>query len=129
MEEIELNLPKIIEKNEKLKNGNVIEIQSNEEFEKITSSNSKDQLIILYFHSTISDSCKFMNPIYSKESVVYPTCKFIKIDSDKHSNVTEFYQISSLPSFIFTKKNEEIDRLEGVNQTEFLTKLLNHSSH
>eukprot|EP01080_Neovahlkampfia_damariscottae_P004097 gene4097-7385_t len=117
LEEINKNYPIILNKHEKLINGNVITISSNEEIEKLKST--FDKLIILYFHSTLSDSCKFINPFYSKESMKYPKSKFLKIDSDKHQKLSEKYEISSIPCFIFIFNGTEVDRLEGVNESEF----------
>ena len=56
-------------------------------------------------------------PIFDELSSTYDTKKviFLKVDVDDHQEITSKYQIKSMPTFLFIKNNNVIDRFSGAN--------------
>jgi thioredoxin 1 len=87
-----------------------------------------DELIILDFYANWCQPCKSL----SKSIDNYYTDKIknftlIKINVDSQSDISEFYNIQSLPTLIFYKGNKILDKLEGNNFEVLLEKIRKYS--
>jgi len=50
--------------------------------------------------------------------------KIVKIDSDKYPDLAKEYQIYALPTLILFKQGKQVEKIEGVLQTEALKQKL-----
>lgn len=101
----------------------VIEIASEDQFS--TLSKSKDTLISLYFHTEWAEPCKNMNSIYSTLSST-PDNKdvlFLSINADDHGDISDVFEVSAVPYFIFIKNSTILKELSGADPKEFISAL------
>jgi thioredoxin 1 len=58
-----------------------------------------------------------ISPIYDElaTSPQYKKVVFLKVDVDEVKEITQRYQIRSMPTFLFLKENQIIDRFSGAN--------------
>lgn len=101
----------------------VIEITSEDQFS--TLSKSKDTLISLYFHTEWAEPCKNMNSIYNTLSNT-PDNKdvlFLSINADEHGDISDMFEVSAVPYFIFIKNSTILKELSGADPKEFISAL------
>ena len=97
----------------------VIQIKENKDFSKIID-NAKNNLVILKFSAIWCNPCKIIKPIYNNLAILEKDCIFTELDMDNKNIellITKF-SVISLPTFIFIKNKNIIDKIEGANQDE-----------
>jgi len=82
-----------------------------------------NELIILNFWADWCKPCVQLNQIFDQLSASYPNAHFVKVEAEKFETVTEKFEISAVPSFVFLKNQTPFDRIEGANAPELANKL------
>lgn len=109
--------------------GEVVAIHKAIELEtRLTASSRSNQLVILYFTATWCGPCRFMAPLYAKLAEKHRKVVFLKIDIDEVRDVAAQWNISSVPSFFFTKNGKEIDKVVGADKTSLESKIAKYAS-
>ena len=54
-------------------------------------------------------------PLFKELSDEYPNVVFLKVDVDDNPDTAAKYGVSAMPTFVFIKKGEVVDRLMGAN--------------
>jgi hypothetical protein len=109
-----------------------------DEINNILDENQKNHLLLLVFISKWSRPSKnIQNKLFSNKTrkLIFDKYKnkmtIIYVDIDNHKNISEYFNISKLPTFIFAELNQEthlldiIGRIEGSFKTFENIKLLN----
>ncbi|KAI0800718.1 thioredoxin-like protein [Fomes fomentarius] len=91
-------------------------------------SKSKDKLSVIDFHATWCGPCHMIAPTFEALSKQYPKVNFIKCDVDQAKDVAGRYRISAMPTFVFLKGSDEVDRIRGANKAGLEDALRRHSS-
>ncbi|VDP66167.1 unnamed protein product [Schistosoma mattheei] len=65
------------------------------------------------FYASWCRPCSDIAPVFQELSIKYKNMKFVKIDVDKLEDVAQRYNVRSLPTFIFLRGAEQIDRITG----------------
>ena len=71
--------------------------------------------VVLDFYATWCGPCKRIAPLFKELSEKFPTIQFFKVDVDEANDVAEQFSVESLPTFVFIKGGEVVDRLMGAN--------------
>lgn len=109
--------------------GQVIAIHKATELEtKLSSSSKTNQVAILYFTATWCGPCRFMSPLYTNLAAKYPKILFLKIDIDEMGDVAAKWNITSVPTFFFTKNGKEIDKVVGADKASLETKIAKYAA-
>ncbi|KAK9075159.1 hypothetical protein SSX86_003479 [Deinandra increscens subsp. villosa] len=95
---------------------------------RLTASSKSNHLAILYFTATWCGPCRFMAPLFTNLAAKYPKVLFLKIDIDEASDVAAKWNISSVPTFFFTKNGKEIDKVVGADKSSLETKIAKYAS-
>ncbi|GJW47263.1 TPR repeat-containing thioredoxin TDX [Tanacetum coccineum] len=107
----------------------VIAINKATELEtKLSSSSKTNQVAILYFTATWCGPCRFMSPLYTNLAAKYPKMLFLKIDIDEMGDVAAKWNITSVPTFFFTKNGKEIDKVVGADKASLETKIAKYAA-
>lgn len=102
----------------------VRETSSVKEFEEVLN-NSDGQLVVVHFSALWAPQCKQMNDVLdelSKETQ-FVNVAFVKLEAEDLPELSEKYQIAAVPTFIFLKKKQVVDRLDGANAAELTKKV------
>jgi len=54
-------------------------------------------------------------PIYAEMSEKYDNVIFVKVDVDVNAEAAMKYSVSAMPTFLFIKKGEDVERVVGAN--------------
>lgn len=67
------------------------------------------------FSATWCGPCKMIAPLFKELSESISNVVFLKVDVDENPDTAAKYTVSAMPTFVFIKKGEVVDRLMGAN--------------
>ena len=73
---------------------------------------------ILKFSATWCGPCKVIAVPFEHLSEQNPDISFFHLDVDENISLTEKYNVTAMPTFVFLNNKKEVDRLLGANQKE-----------
>jgi len=92
----------------------VATITSQEQVNQLSPGGSQ-HIAVLNFWADWSKPCEQTNDIFSKLAQKHQTLRFGQVEAEKVPDVTEKYNVLSVPYFVFLKGGSVLDQLEGVN--------------
>ncbi|MBN2142628.1 thioredoxin [Candidatus Woesearchaeota archaeon] len=87
----------------------VVSLKDNE-FEAKTKKGS----VIIDFYADWCGPCKMMSPIFEKVAGETKDVSFFKLDVDSNPESADKAGVRSIPTLLFLKDGEEVDRITGV---------------
>ena len=79
---------------------------------KIQNAALQNKLTIIDFTATWCGPCKMIAPIFKELSEEFGSrAQFIKVDVDDNPDAAQKYGVSAMPTFLFVKGGEVVDRL------------------
>nr|AAQ23134.1 thioredoxin H1 [Ipomoea batatas] len=84
--------------------------QWKEHFEKARASG---KLTVVDFTASWCGPCRFIAPILADMAKKTPHVIFLKVDVDELKSVAEDYKVEAMPTFVFLKEGNEVDRVVG----------------
>ena len=87
------------------------------------------QLVVIDFSATWCGPCKAIAPLFQELSQAYNNNKvvFVKIDVDDNPETAAKYNVSAMPTFVFLKQGQVVDRLMGANPERLQELIEEHS--
>ena len=73
----------------------------------------KGEKVLVDFFATWCGPCKMISPILEKFAEAHPEIKVIKVDVDAFSDIANTYGIRSIPTLIYFKNGEIVDKKLG----------------
>mmetsp|Transcript_10886 Transcript_10886/g.15562 ORF Transcript_10886/g.15562 Transcript_10886/m.15562 type:complete len:129 (-) Transcript_10886:260-646(-) len=98
----------------------VITLSDADAVDKFRTINSKS---VMYFTATWCPPCKMIAPIYTELATKYPDVAFGKVDVDENQEAAIEFQIQAVPTFVFSKNMESVNKFSGADKDQ-LEKLL-----
>ncbi|KAG5682658.1 hypothetical protein PVAND_011997 [Polypedilum vanderplanki] len=88
-----------------------------------------DLLVIVDFFATWCGPCKMIAPKLEEFSNTYSDkIVVVKVDVDECEDLAVQYNISSMPTFVFIKKGQQIDSFSGANAEKLEKYITQHTS-
>ncbi|CCF55674.1 hypothetical protein KAFR_0A02360 [Kazachstania africana CBS 2517] len=103
----------------------VIEVESQDEFTLLTTKESGEHLITLYFHTSWAEPCRQMNEIYKAVSEE-PSNKdivFLSIDADSNAEISELFDVNAVPYFVLIQNGSILKEQSGADPKDFINTL------
>ncbi|XP_054839797.1 glutaredoxin-3 isoform X2 [Eublepharis macularius] len=69
-----------------------------------------------------------MNSVMVELAKEHPRVTFVKLEAEAVPDVSEKYEITSVPTFLFFKNSQTIDRLDGAHAPELTKKVQRHAN-
>ncbi|KAG7276559.1 hypothetical protein CRUP_019609 [Coryphaenoides rupestris] len=103
--------------------------------EQITSASHFEELLkksgrcltVVHFQAAWAPQCGQMNDVMTELSKEHPTSAFVTLEAEEVPEVSEKYEISSVPTLLFFKGGEKVDRLDGAHAPELSKKVQRHA--
>ena len=90
--------------------GEILEI-SNDNFNEITA----DGVVVVDFYAVWCGPCKMMAPIFEEAAKAYDgRAVLAKVNVDENKELAAGYKVMSIPTLIFFKDGQAVDRISGV---------------
>ncbi|KAL3773579.1 hypothetical protein ACHAWO_003066 [Cyclotella atomus] len=93
----------------------VVHLSDSDAVDKFRTINERS---VMYFTASWCPPCKMISPVYDELSKKYPKVAFGKIDVDENQNAAMEFQISAVPTFIFSKGSEATNKFSGADKTQ-----------
>lgn len=103
----------------------LIEINNEEQLNKILAEESSDKVIMVDFYAEWCGPCKAMNPVLKEiaEQEVSQV-KILKVNVDNCSELAQKYKIRGIPTLVFVKNNEVKYQVTGnIPKQELMTRI------
>ena len=84
----------------------------------------KSGISIVDFYADWCGPCKIMEPILEEAAENIRNVKFGRVDIDKENELAQRFEVMSIPTLIFFKGKEQVDRASGVLEKEELAKMI-----
>jgi len=98
----------------------VINVKTLEEYNQYLNNNL---YVVANFSASFCKPCKEISPFIEELIINYPNIKFLKIDIEDGSEISDYYNISSIPYFKFYKDNIETTSYCGTDKKIILEAL------
>jgi len=98
-----------------------------ENAKELESLLKQDNAILLDFYADTCPPCRALMPLVEKLAVKYEgKVEFQKVDVHKFPELRTQYKIGSIPTLLFVKKSEIVEKTVGVIAESELTEKLNN---
>ncbi|KAJ7070898.1 thioredoxin-domain-containing protein [Mycena amicta] len=91
-------------------------------------SKSSTKLSVIDFHATWCKPCHAIAPLFESLSKDFKDVNFLKVDTDAVPDVPVFYQVATMPTFIFLKGSTKVDQVKGADRAGLESTLRRHAS-
>nr|DBA15000.1 TPA: hypothetical protein GDO54_004267 [Pyxicephalus adspersus] len=106
----------------------VLDAGSVRHFEELLQKSDKS-LLVVHFWAPWAPQCAQMNDVMVELAKVHPEVTFVKLEAEAIPEVSEKYEITSVPTFLFFKSSQKIDRLDGAHAPELTKRVQRHASN
>ena len=98
--------------NHKNHTSNYIEVTGQDFAEQVLNA---PQMVVVDFSSDRSSACKIFDPEFEAISKEYQeSVTFAKLDVDTNEELTSQWNVDGIPTLIFFKNGQEINRVKGI---------------
>lgn len=95
----------------------VVTIGSRDQFDKIVAQDNKLTVVDLY--ADWCGPCRMLAPIFTELSGEFGgEANFLKVNVDKHTDLSRKYNARSIPLLVFIKNGREVERVVGVQSKD-----------
>ena len=98
----------------------IINVRTLDEYYLCLNSNP---YVVANFSASFCKPCKEIAPFIEELIITYPNIKFIKVDIEDGSEISDYYNISSIPYFKFYRNNIETTSYCGTDKKIILEAL------
>ncbi|KAK6739990.1 hypothetical protein RB195_008453 [Necator americanus] len=81
---------------------------------KINSADA-NRLFVVDFFADWCGPCRFIAPIFENFSARYTNATFVKVNVDNSPDISQYYGIRAMPTFVLIKEGQEMERIQGAN--------------
>ncbi|XP_035185771.1 glutaredoxin-3 [Oxyura jamaicensis] len=85
-------------------------------------------LVVVHFWAPWAPQCAQMNEVMATLAKEHTQVTFVTLEAEAVPEVSEKYEISSVPTFLFFKNSQKVDRLDGAHAPELTKKVQRHAS-
>ena len=86
-----------------------------------------DKVSVLDFYATWCGPCKMMEPIFEKLASSVPELQFGRVDVDTNLEAATEYGVTAMPTCIFFKQGQILEKIVGANPSLLASLLKKHA--
>lgn len=105
---------------------NTIFFLLNYECSQLLTLISKLNQIVIDFTATWCPPCRFIAPVFVDMAKKFLNVVFFKIDVDELQSVAKEFKVEAMPTFLFMREGEIVDRVVGARKEEIHQTLMKH---
>ncbi|XP_022144127.1 thioredoxin H-type 1-like [Momordica charantia] len=107
--------------------GQVIGVHNVEAFDDLLKKGTESgKLIVVDFTASWCPPCRFIAPIFAELAKAHIGVIFLKVDVDEVKEVSEKFEVTAMPTFVFLKEGAEVknSRIVGADKVELGKRVL-----
>ncbi|KAI0294880.1 glutaredoxin [Multifurca ochricompacta] len=93
---------------------NLLQVESSDHFKELLSKDLA-RVSLLNFWAPWAEPCKQMNKVVTELARKYPDLLSLQIEAETHSEISESFDIESVPSFIVLRGHTLLERIVGAD--------------
>jgi len=105
---------------------NLQAVNSTEHFQQLLSEDL-NRVSLLNFWASWAEPCKQMNEVVLELAKKYEKVLVLQIDAEEYEDISESFDINSVPSFVILRGHTLLDRIEGADAARLTEKVAQHS--
>ncbi|KAJ4812967.1 Thioredoxin [Rhynchospora pubera] len=86
------------------------------------------KLVVIDFTASWCGPCRVIAPVFAEFAKKYPHVVFLKVDVDELKTVAQKWQIEAMPTFVFVKEGNGIDKFVGAKKDGIQKKIELHAA-
>lgn len=86
--------------------------------------NDQDHLVVVDFFATWCGPCKMLAPVLEKAANEMSQVRFYKVDIDQEPDLTQQFQIMSVPTMVFFKNGKKVFQHSGLVNSDTLNSMI-----
>ncbi|KAG5388385.1 hypothetical protein IGI04_029926 [Brassica rapa subsp. trilocularis] len=95
-------------------------------FVSVFEDTSAKFAIVIDFTATWCPPCRFIAPVFVDMAKKFLNVVFFKIDADELQSVAKEFKVEAMPTFLFMREGEVVDRVVGARKEEIHQTLMKH---
>eukprot|EP00897_Mesotaenium_endlicherianum_P004805 jgi/Mesen1/4352/ME000022S03637 len=103
--------------------GAVIDVKSLDDFNALVKEATS---AAVHMWATWCEPCKYMDTVFHQLASENPKARFLKVEAEEHPEISEQYDVTAVPFFLFFQNSKLVDRLEGANPSQLAHKVAKH---
>lgn len=84
---------------------------------------SKLDLAVVFFYAKWAPTCFVINPTFEGLARRFPEIGFLRVDIENSPEICSSTHIQGVPSFIFYKRGERVNCVEGAEEAELVQRV------
>jgi thiol-disulfide isomerase/thioredoxin len=80
-----------------------------------TEQSHKQEVQVLKFTATWCGPCRACSPAVKALAIEFPNVKISEVDVDRDEKQTEYFNVTSMPTFVILQDGQEVHRVIGAN--------------
>jgi thioredoxin len=105
----------------------VKEISNDQEF-AVQLREAAGRLVVVDFFAVWCGPCTMIAPFVKQLSTKYPNVVFLKVDVEKCEQTAAANRVSAMPTFVFFKNSQELERIRGADKVQLENKVKQYAS-
>ncbi|KAJ0440866.1 putative monodehydroascorbate reductase (NADH) [Helianthus annuus] len=95
--------------------------------EQIGKHKASQKLAVVDFTASWCGPCRVIAPILADFAKKMPHVTFLKVDVDEVETVAQEYSVEAMPTFLFFKNGEVVDKVVGARKDDLHACIVKHS--
>jgi len=100
-------------------------IQTKEDYKQMLKC---PDLAVVHFWADFAEECKNMREVLQELSKEVASLKIFEVEAEKLVEVSQFNEITAVPTVLLFKAGKKVDRLDGMDAVELTKKVKNHAN-
>ncbi|XP_057975802.1 thioredoxin H4-like [Malania oleifera] len=96
--------------------------------DQLQSAKDSGKLVVVDFTATWCPPCRIMAPILSEMAKKFTDVLFLKVDVDELQTVASEWNVDAMPTFLFLKGGNMVDKIVGAHKEELEQKIVKHTT-
>lgn len=105
---------------------NLVTIDSPEHFTTVMKSDL-NRVTLLNFWAPWAEPCQQMNQVVSELAAKYPQAMFLQVEAESQPDVSESFDVESVPTFVLLRGHTLLSRVSGANASALAAALASHA--
>lgn len=94
--------------------------------DQLHKGNESKKLVVIDFTASWCGPCRFIAPFLAELAKKLPNVIFLKVDVDELKTVAQDWAVEAMPTFMFLKEGNIVDKVVGANKEELQQKIAKH---